>query len=64
MMRGDDPQDMADVAFLIRYDRIFSAQIESAFVEAVIPVLLELRDAFERAKPLVRELAPKAQSAA
>ena len=61
MMRGDDPQDMADVAFLIRHDQILTAQIESAFAEAVIPDLVELRDAFERAKPLVRELVHKTQ---
>jgi hypothetical protein len=57
MMRGDDEQDMADVAFLIRHDRITSAQIEQAFSEAVIPDLVELREAFDRAKPRVRQLA-------
>src|SRR5439155_1696301 len=59
MMRGEDAQDMADIAFLIRHDRITQAQIETAFAEAVIPELVELRDAFERAKPRVRELARK-----
>ncbi len=58
MMRGDDPQDMADIAFLIRHDQVTPDQIESAFSEAVIPDLGELRDAFERAKPRVRELVP------
>lgn len=57
MMRGDDPQDMADVAFLIRHDQVTPAQIESALADAVIPDLIELREAFERAKPRVRELA-------
>ena len=57
MMRGNDPQDMADVAFLIRHDRVTPAQIESALADAVIPELSELQDAFERAKPRVRELA-------
>ena len=56
MMRGDDPQDMADIAFLIRHDRVTPAHIESALGEAVIPDLAELRDSFERAKPRVREL--------
>jgi hypothetical protein len=60
MMRGDDQQDMEDVAFLIRHDSITSAQIEAAFSDAVIPDLEELREAFERAKPRVRELARKA----
>jgi hypothetical protein len=57
MMRGDDAQDLADIAFLIRHDRITPDQIERALADAVIPDLTELPDAFERAKPLVRELA-------
>lgn len=64
MMRGDDPQDMADIAFLIRHDGLTPAQIESALAEAIIPDLVELRDAFECAKPRVRELARTAGSAA
>ena len=64
MMRGDDPQDMADIAFLIRHDRIRPEQVESAIAEAVLPDLVELRGAFERAKPPVRELARKAGAAA
>ena len=59
MMRGDDPQDLADIAFLIRHDQITPAQIESAFAAAVLPDLVELREAFERAKPRVRELAAR-----
>ncbi len=62
MMRGDDAQDMMDIAFLIRHDRISPGQIETAFREAVIPDLAELREAFERAKPLVRELVGKASN--
>jgi hypothetical protein len=62
MMRGNDPQDMADVAFMIRHDGITPDQIESALAEVVIPNLVELRDAFERAKPRVRELARGVQS--
>jgi hypothetical protein len=57
MMRGDDPQDLADIAFLIRHDRITPEQIESALGTVVLPDLVELREAFERAKPRVRELA-------
>ena len=60
MMRGDDVQDMEDVRFLIRHDRIAPEQIEMAFRDAVIPDLQELRDAFERAKPRVLELAQQA----
>jgi hypothetical protein len=62
MMRGDDAQDLADIAFLIRHDRITPEQIESALADAVIPDLTELRDAFERAKPLVRDLARAART--
>ena len=57
MMRGNDPQDMADAAFLIRHDQITSAQLEEGFAAAVIPDLVELRDAFARAKPIVLKLA-------
>jgi hypothetical protein len=62
MMRGDDPQDMADVEFLIRHDRVSPEQIERALTDAVIPDLEELRDAFERAKPVVRRIAGTAQA--
>jgi len=57
MMRGDDPQDLADIEFMIRHDRISPAELEGALGQAVIPDLVELRDAFERAKPLAREAA-------
>ena len=54
---ADDPQDMADIAFLIRHDCLKADQIEGVIAQAVIPELAELREAFERAKPRVRELA-------
>ena len=57
MMRGDDPQDMTDIVFLLGQEGITPAQVEAAMAEVVIPDLAELRDAFERAKPRVRELA-------
>jgi hypothetical protein len=60
MMRADDAQDMSDIDFLIRHDRVTPDQIEAALNDAVIPDLVELRDAFERAKPRVRELALQA----
>jgi len=62
MMRGDDAQDMSDIEFLIRHDRVTREQVEAAFADAVIPDLVELRDAFERAKPLVRKLADRRES--
>lgn len=56
MMRGDDPQDMADVDFLIRHDQITAAQMEPAFATVRMPDIQELRDAFARALPVVRKL--------
>ena len=60
MMRGNDEQDMQDIDFLIRHDRLARIEIENAFVEAVIPDNQELRDAFARAQPTVLSLAAKA----
>ena len=63
MMRGDDAQDMSDIAFLIRHDRVTPEQIEAALRDVVIPDLVELRDAFELARPCVCELARQAKQA-
>jgi len=63
MMGGDDPQDLADIAIFIQHDHVTAQQIETAFAEAVLPDLAELRDAFERAKAPVRELVRRAGSA-
>ena len=60
MMRGNDAQDMQDIGFLIRHDRLTRAQIEGAFRDAVFPDNQELRDAFERARPTVLSLADNA----
>jgi hypothetical protein len=62
MMRGEDPQDMADAAFLIRHDRVTTDQLESAFAAAVIPDLAELRDAFQRAQARLRVLVREASA--
>jgi len=60
MMRGNDEQDMQDVDFMIRHDRVTQRQIEDAFRDAVIPEGVELRDAYDRARPTVLTLARKA----
>lgn len=60
MMRGNDSQDMDDIDFLIRHDRLTTPQIEGAFRDAVIPDNQELRDAYDRARPTVLALAAKA----
>ncbi|MEO7100532.1 MAG: DUF6036 family nucleotidyltransferase [Luteolibacter sp.] len=56
MMRGNDPQDMEDVAFLVTKSRVTLAEMEIAFQQVRMPDLHELRDAFERALPRVREI--------
>jgi hypothetical protein len=56
MMRGNDPQDMEDIAFLVAHDGITAAQMEEAFASVRIPAVDELREAFERALPLVQGL--------
>jgi hypothetical protein len=61
MMRGDDPQDMADVDFMIRHDHITHDQIEAALAAVVLPDLAELRAAYVLALPRVRELVRAAQ---
>lgn len=62
MMRGNDPQDMADAEFLIRHDRITEALLLDAFAQMNPIELAELRDAFARAKPAVLKLAWEAVS--
>jgi hypothetical protein len=57
MMRGNDPQDMADAEFIIRHDRISETQLIEAFSRMKPIQLVELRDAFAQAKPIVLKLA-------
>lgn len=57
MMRGDDPQDLADAGFMIRHDRITEAQLLEAFSQMKPIELVELRDAFAKAKPVVLKVA-------
>lgn len=56
MMRGDDPQDMEDIAFMVRHDGITREEMEPAFANVRMPDVVELRDAFARALPLVRAI--------
>lgn len=57
MMRGDDLQDMADAEFMIKHDHINVAQLTQAFTEMKPIELVELRDAFKLAKPVVLKFA-------
>lgn len=63
MMRGNDPQDMQDVEFLIRHDHVTAAQMEPAFATVRMPDILELHEAFDRALPVVRRLLAQGTSA-
>lgn len=63
MMRGHDEQDMQDVDFLIRHDHITLEQMEPAFATVRMPDIQELRDAFDRALPVVRGLLAQGTSA-
>jgi hypothetical protein len=62
MMRGNDEQDMADAEFMIRHDRITEGQLMEAFSQMKPFSLVELREAFAHAKPVVLDLARKAAS--
>ena len=42
---------------LIRHDEVTCAQLEETFRRARLPVVVELHDAFAKAKPLVLALA-------
>lgn len=53
MMRGNDPQDMADAKFMIEHDKITRKQLEEAFAVMNPIELVELRDAFAKARPIV-----------
>ena len=57
MMRGDDTQDMADAEFLIRHDKITRTQLEAAFAAMPASEVVELRDAFKCARPIVLKIA-------
>lgn len=56
MMRGEDAQDMADIEFMARHDRISKTDLELAFSAAVIPPIAELGDAYRRATPIVTKI--------
>lgn len=59
MMRGNDPQDMADAEFMLRHDRISEGKLIEAFEQMKPIELVELREAFARAKPIVLKAAQR-----
>lgn len=52
--------DMQDIEFMLHHDKISLAVITQAMNEAVIPDEQEYRDAFEKARVRVLELARQA----
>ena len=62
MMR-DDPQDMQDIAFLIKQDRITPTEIENAIQNARFPDIPEIIELFNKAKETVKKLAADSQNA-
>jgi hypothetical protein len=60
MMRGADPEDLFDIAFLLKHEPVKDAELRAAFDRVRLPDIQELRDAFRAAQPKVLALA-KAQ---
>ena len=52
MMRGDT-DDLADIRFLLRQERVPASALEAAFAAARVPDLAEIRDIFRKAQPNV-----------
>jgi hypothetical protein len=56
MMRGADPEDLADIEFLLKTEPVTSVDLRAAFERMRMPDIQELRDAFGAAKPKVLAL--------
>ncbi len=56
MMRGNDPQDMEDVEFIVANSRVTHTEMEAAFQQVRMPDVQELKDAFQKALPIVRQI--------
>jgi len=48
MMRGNDPKDMDDIAFLIATDQITATELQEVFKTAIIPDVAEIMAAFQQ----------------
>ena len=57
MMRGLDPDDLADILFLCQQDRITAAMLSDAFSRAVIPPFPEIEESFRVCRPAAMQLA-------
>ncbi len=56
MMRGEDPQDLDDIRFLISSEGLTKVVMEHAFQMVRIPDSEEFRNAFNRALPHFRTM--------
>jgi len=59
MMRGADPEDLADIEFLLKMEPVSAAELNAAFGRVRLPDIQELQDAFRTAQPKVLALAGK-----
>lgn len=57
MMRGGDPQDLEEISWLVRHEGLTASALSDAISRAVVPSDTEVRELFEKAKPLVLALA-------
>jgi hypothetical protein len=57
MMRGADPEDLADIEFLLTHEPLTEAQLQAAFERIRLPDIQELHEAFRAAQPKVLALA-------
>jgi hypothetical protein len=56
MMRGADPEDLADIEFLLKQEPVPEVELRAAFEGVRMPDIQELRDAFGAAQPKVLAL--------
>jgi hypothetical protein len=56
MMRGADPEDLSDIEFLLKHERLAEPELQAAFERVRVPDIQELHDAFRAAQPKVMAL--------
>jgi hypothetical protein len=56
MMRGADPEDLSDIEFLLKHERLAEPELRAAFERVRVPDIQELHDAFRAAQPKVMAL--------
>lgn len=59
MMRGDDPQHMDEIRWMVAHEGISAHELEMAFATAHVPDDDDVLSAFEIARPLVLAMAGK-----